>query len=377
MTAGLVGLLFAAAWFVHKPQSPSDLFDSAVVALDAGDSREAERLLRALHRREGFERHCELLHGGLALRSGRLNEALRSFSRVLPEGDLKRPALMWTGEALYGTDQLAVSLSCFTQILEDAPDDEAAIRWAAAIKFDLGAMNDALRHLEHLVELNPNDFAAHRLMGTIYFDFEKWQEAGESLQNAYRSSVGNTIHQKVGCEFARALLKQRKYDQAQNICNELNEDESVLTTKAECAWVSGDREFALDLLERAAKLVPDNHKANLLAGRIHIERGQPQLAVPHLETAIKAKPFDFDAHYHLTIAFRQLKQQELAQKQFAKQESIREFRVRMAELNQQAIENPQDKQVRLELARLCHDIGHTKLARIWEKAARGCIPAEP
>ncbi len=362
----------AGFWFWQSRRPPKELFDLAVDSLNTGDSAYAERVLRELHRAEGFEQHCELLHGGVALKTGHLNEALTSFSRIRPEDDLKLPALMWTGEALYGTDQLAAALGCFNRVIEDSPDDQAAIRWVAAINFDVGAMDDALRHLQRLIDLNPEDFAAHHLMGTIYFDFEKWAEAEDSFRRAYQYSTGQPARQKLGCDFARSLLKQREYSKAAVFCRDLIPDANVLTIQAECAWVAGGIQKATELLIKALAKHPDNHEANLLSGRIYLESGQPEEAIANLEAAIRVNPVDFDAHFLLTTAFRQLGRTEQAEKQFAIQESIREFRVRMAELNDKAIKNPTDRDVRLELSELCRNIGHMKLARVWKKAAQGC-----
>ena len=377
LTASLLIAACAVLWVDHSSPSHNETFVRAVESLNAGDSGPAKHLLRTLQRIEGFEQHCELLHGGIALKAGHPNEALTCFARIRPEGDIEHPALLWTGEALYHTDQLSVSLSCFNRIIEQFPDNQAAIRWIAAINFDLCAMDDALRHLRRLVELNPNDFAAHRLMGTIYFDFEKWNEAADSFRLAYQRSHGHPLRQKLGCELARALLLHREYEEAAAVCTELNVDESVLTIRAECSWIAGDPQDALKLLGQALEIAPASHKANLLSGRIKLESGDPELAIANLKAAIQSDPFDFDAHFILTAAYRQLGQKEQAEKQFATQESVREFRVRMAELNSRAIKNPSDAEVRLELAELCRNIGHIKLARIWEKAAQACSDTAP
>lgn len=372
ITASILVVACAALWVHHSSPSHKETFVRAVESLNAGDSGPAKHLLRALQRIEGFEQHCELLHGGIALKEGRPDEALTCFARIRPEGDIEQPALLWTGEALYRTDQLSVSLDCFRRILEQSPDNQAAIRWIAAINFDLCAMDDALRNLRHLLELNPNDFAAHRLMGTIYFDFEKWNEAADSFRLAYQRSHGHPLHQKLGCELARTLLLQHEYDEAAVVCTELNVDESVLSILAECSWIAGDPQNALKLLSQALEIAPSSHEANLLSGRINLQSGDLELAVTNLKAAIQSDPFDFDAHFLLTAAYRQLGQQEQAEKQFATQETVREFRVKMAELNNRAINNPSDAKVRFELAELCRNFGHIKLARIWKKAALGC-----
>ena len=377
LTASLLIAACAALWVDHSSPSHKETFVRAVESLNAGDSGPANHLLRTLQRIEGFEQHCELLHGGIALKAGHPDEALTCFARIRPEGDIEQPALLWTGEALYRTDRLSVSLGCFNRIIEQYPDNQAAIRWIAAINFDLCAMDDALRHLRRLVELNPNDFAAHRLMGTIYFDFEKWNEAADSFRLAYQRSHEHPLRQKLGCELARALLLQREYDEAVAVCAELNVDESVLAILAECSWIAGDPQNALKLLAQSLEIAPASHETSLLSGRINLESGRPELAVANLEAAIQSDPFDFDAHFLLTTAYRQLGQEEQAERQFATQESMRQFRVRMAELNNLAIKNPSDAEVRLELAELCRNIGHMKLARIWEKAAQGCSNTDP
>ena len=105
--------------------------------------------------------------------------------------------------------------------------------------------------------------------------------------------------------------------------------------------------------------------ALLLKGILQLESNQLDEARKTLEFAITYYPRDDRCRYKLIEVYRELDETELVEKHLKIYEPLREQRRRFSELNIEAIEKPEDVEMRYELGVLAHALDKEKLAVSW------------
>lgn len=366
-------LLGAVGWAVWASRAPSgeERFADAMGALDAQDFARISNEIDALTGLPGFEDHVHVLRGGLFLRTGAPAQALEQFARVRPEGPLRIPLLRLTGEALYLRGNLAESEACFRALAADRPEIVDAHRWLGAIYYDLGNMDAAIRELIQVTQLSPDDYRPYRMLGLIYFDFERYAEAVTAYRDALARVPPTEQRAEIVTKLAQALIQQHEYAAALDLMTKIerNPGATRLALQSECQWNLGRREVAWKRLEQAAALDPALRSVLVLQGRFHLEAGDPDLAEAALRKALDQDPHDFESRFLLANAYRKQGRNGEYQAELARVEASRALRIRLSELNKEAIQRPQDAQVRHDLAALCAELGKDKLAAMWRRAA--------
>lgn len=359
-----------------SPFDPQAKFLEAIQLVENGRMQDAAKIAAKLETIAEFEPHGRLIWGGILLRQGQLQTALDEFGAIQPEGTLRFQALLWTGECLYHLGQLADAAQCFTLLNRDDPENAAAHRWMAAVWFDLGAMDHALASLARLTQLVPEDCAAHRLSGHILYDFEKFKEAQDHYRRALQWCDDDLNRADAGAHLARCLIRLKAFTEALSLCRTLPRTPDVMAAESECLWATGDIAAAKQMLN-GLDLPPGEHReAALLQARIAVQERDAATAARVLEPLIQRDPFDVEALHALAGALQQLQRSAEATEMLERSEAARKLRLRMVELNQQAIERPGDVEVRRELAAVCLKLGKPQLAAVWQRAASGYSPAQ-
>jgi tetratricopeptide (TPR) repeat protein len=91
----------------------------------------------------------------------------------------------------------------------------------------------------------------------------------------------------------------------------------ILLTQATLAYDDRDFPKALDLIDQALRLDPQNARALYYKGLVFLEQKKPDLAVPPLEAARQLRPSDLFIRYQLGIAYFALGQYDRAQPLFS------------------------------------------------------------
>ena len=96
---------------------------------------------------------------------------------------------------------------------------------------------------------------------------------------------------------------------------------------AELCRKAGERDKARGLFETALKYYPDFEEAQVGLSRVLIVSGKPDLALPHLRKAVALNPDDAVCYFHLSQAYRALRnpvEQHKAMAEFQRRQSQRE-----------------------------------------------------
>ena len=360
----------AIVW--HLRERPDERFQQALVALEARDFSRVEAAIKALQGDGEYEPHRRLLQGGYRLRLGNPYGALRDLSAVEPAGELREPAHLLTGEALYQLGRLAEAEQVFLQLERTHPDHPQACRWLAAIYYDLGANHHAIERLERLAKLKPDDFTPHHLLAVMHSDFEQFPQAIQHYQQALRRSPPETVRQELLRGLGRALVRERRYDEALRVLEGGPVDAEVLALRSEASWSLGARDDAWKSLERARAMDARERSVLWIGARMHLDSDRPAEAVPLLRQILEADPHDIESRYHLATAYRQMGRLEDSDRELERRQVSYDLRERLSKLSLRAMDEPRNAELRDELAEVCRQLGKHELAATWQRAAEQC-----
>jgi len=238
-------------------------------------------------------------------------------------------------------------------------------------------MNDALGELDQLIRLRPDDFSPHHLLGQIFLDQERFPEAILHYRQALKSGPPGNRIAEISLDLTRALVRQRSYAEALSVLESLDPDVTALALRAECLLNLGRGTEALAALDQARLNDPHDRRVLLLDARLALDRHEPAAAIAPLQEALAGDPHDYATRYQLAQSLQRLGRNTEYEVEMARMEASRTLSLRLTELNELAIENPDDPGIRDRLAETCRQLGKTDLAGMWQKAAAALRQSNP
>ncbi len=376
IAAGIVAAIAVGGWLAVQ-DNPDDVFRHSLDQLQQGNHDAALQGVKFLDGHPGFESHVALLRGAYQLRRGHAADALLSFEAVEPTGELRLPALEFTGECLFLLDQLPLAAAQFQEMLKDDPHSANAHRWLGQIFYNLGAFDTAISHLQVLITIEPDNYLAHALVGHMAFDFEDFQIAIQHYRKSedlFRAdSIPEPVHQEVLRNLARSLIGQNKYPEALATLDTAQPDHAlVLALKADCHRGLGHDDTARKLLDQALTMDPNQRTAVLLQVDMALDSQQTAAVVKPLQTLLDKDPHDTACRYQLAQAWQRLGQTDKYKQEMARHKASAELKQELTEKNLLANRAPDDAEVRDRLAELCETLGKHDLANMWRQAAAAC-----
>ncbi len=368
--------LLAIAWDLFRPR-PDAVFANSLQALARGDLEDVLQGIESLQGHAGYESHVHLLRGAYLLRRGDPAAALPSFKSVVPEGELRQPALRLTGECLFLLHQLPLAAAQFQELLKDNPTSANSHRWLGQIFYNLGAFDGAMTHLETLLEYEPDNYLAHALIGHMAFDFEDFKVSVEHYRKALAmdrpDSVPANIHQEVLRNLAQSLIGQNSYPEALKILDLADQDHAlVLALKADCHRGLGHHDKAREFLDRSLAIDSDARKAVLLEVALANDRNDTEATIAPLQRLLARDPHDTACRYQLAQAWQRIGKPEEYKREIARHDESRQLKTQLTQLNLEANRDPQNAEVRDRLAAVCEKLGKRDLAIMWRQAAAAC-----
>lgn len=366
--AGLLVAMVATAVIHHwliESRAPRRLFQWGCEAFEAGELDPVVVAADGLRGVPAFEPHVHLLEGMVALRTGRLIEAIQEFGHAKDHPELAGRAYALSGEALYRLRRFRDAERILNQALAIDPQQLHARRYLAMLYCDLGAMTLAEQHLLAVAQAAPTDPRPHRLLGLIHKDYELYQRAVDD----YRQSLARDPHQpddeSIRLELAECLVKLRHFDEALAEIQRCRRSGRRLAIEAECRYGQGDRAEAARLVDEALRLSPRLLDALLLKGSLQLDAGDTAGAIRTLEEARTHHPTAYRVRYKLTQAYQRAGRQEDARREAQATKEYRDLITRFADLHQEAIARPDDLEVRYQLGVTAQRLGRPDLAEAW------------
>ena len=243
-----------------------------------------------------------------------------------------------------------------------------AYQLMASLHFDQGNMQHAIEAAMQVAEINPEDAQIYRFMGMIQQDYEQWEDAKIAYITCLEKDRWADYQEEVLIGLGQICLKLREYGEAKHYLQLVTVTPQVLALRAECDYNLGDPGLALDQLARSLEADPSQRDAVLLTGTIQVQDKQYNEAIATILQGLESHPKDDQLMYKLAEAYRGVGDNENAEKYIAMSDSLRQKRERFSKLNTDAIGEPTNIDMRMELGQLAEEIGKPELAIGWFQA---------
>ena len=353
-------------WYSGRP---AERFRRSMIALQSGSLETVNQEVAELKKYPEYQSHVQFLEGAALLRAGQLDEAIRVFSVEPPFGEMRLATLLLTGESLYRLGRLSEAEALFRDLVAEQPQDPELHRWLATIYYDLGALAEAIEHLIVLVELKPDDYRPLWLLGHLHFDFEYYELAVARFRQALALAPPADQRIEITTKLGRALVRQRDYSEALKVLADVSLTPEILVLQAESYLAVGNRGQAEELLSQAEALDSSYLQLFVLKGRMLLEDGQAELALPLLKKAVGLDPHNYETRYQLSQALQRLGDKDAAEAELSQMKKSKELREKLTKLHFEAFSRPRDPEIRQQLAEVCTQLGKPELAEMWQQAA--------
>ena len=365
-------LIVGFLWWSER--SLSSAFERGLMA---AENKNLEGITAAIEELQGhsqFDSHCHLLRGMSHWQRGEIADALSELGSAVGHPDTTSRALVCSGRIFIESGDHANAVRMLMGALEADPKSVDAHRYLVATYYDVGAMEHVLQHIDKVVELAPEDMRPWRMRGLILKDFERFDEAVPAYEGALQRSPTAHVEREIRSELAECLLQLRKFDEAIEQLNRLEPSADQQAMLAEASLALGKNEQAEKSLARALEMEPQNRRALQLNASLLLEQGEVQRAADLLQTAVARFPMEVDLRSSLMLAYQRLGQTDLANTQQAEMNRIRELQDKFHKLHIRSIQDANDINCRIELARTALQLNKADAATGWYRAALSMDP---
>ncbi|MFP6754031.1 MAG: tetratricopeptide repeat protein [Pirellulaceae bacterium] len=378
-----ISLLVVVSVFVlymggKDPLTPDDRFAMAMQAIRDRNAPVVVTQTRMLDNQEsGYEGKIHVLKGYISLYIDDFDAAGLELQKAIDSEDdeIKAAGFALAGELLHKTNSDDQAVRMLSNAIQIDPTYQNAHRLLGAIYFDLGLMTDAVQHLRQVALLAPDDSTPLRIMGLIHKDYEQYRPAINYYRESLKRDPFQPERENVLVELAESHIKLLQFKNALVTLDLALESPRVLGMKADCLRHGEKNDEAWTFLNRALEMDETQFDALLLKGILQLESKQLEEARKTLELAVNFYPRDYRCRYKLIEVYRELNETELVEKNLGIYVPLRAQRRRFSELNVEALQKPDDVDIRYELGFLADAVGKEKIAISWLKTALKMDPS--
>ncbi len=328
--------------------------------------------LPKLARYSSLREPVELLTLGLNVVERKdLVRAAQGLGRLTENPKLRLRALTMLAEALYVMGHYNASERAYLEVLAASPQNVVAHRGLQALYFDLGAYDRMEVHALQVAKIDATDYRPHRHLGFLRREAETWEAAILDYRESLRRSPHQPTREEVLLEMADCYVHLLKYQEALDTLIEARPSAQKSFLEAQCKYATKKVAEAKKLLDESLKSAPDHAPSLLLRSDIALVDDDVLAARGFLERAVKAAPFDNNAHLKLSTVLLRLDDKEGAKKEAERAKELLDLHLRFSELSNEASHRPKDIAVRKELAVLARQLGREEEAIRWERVVAG------
>ena len=287
-------------------------------------------------------------------RQGKTDEALAAFNRAGEINPRLVGAHLNIAITYFRTKRFGEAEPPLRRALSIEPENRQALGLLALTLFALEKYNEVTELGERILKANATDVTTLEVTGRAYLKLRRYAEAvrlleacsrlnpqnteilmllGEARDNAgdsegalrdFRTALslsGSSPPAELHFAMGYILWKLRQYDEAESafrseITRNPDHPRSIYYL-GNIAVVRGDWKAALPLLERAAAAMPQFFDAHYDFGKALLRIAQAAQAANELQKAIAINAKNSGAHYQLALAYRQMKREDDAQREFS------------------------------------------------------------
>jgi tetratricopeptide (TPR) repeat protein len=326
----------------------------------------------------GHPDHAHLLRGQVYLHRGNLERAILEYNAIRQDQkEVLAEASLVYGLGLLSLGKLVEAERLLLYVLEVHPENVDVHRGLAKIHYERGALAHTLKPLEEWSRLAPEDGEPHRWMGLAYEGLGADTKAGEHYRLALSRKLSPRLRDEATFDFAQLLVRQLEHAEAlatldANTSEALSRSPDVTELRAECLYGLGKTTEAVRILDQLLKDRPDSPRVLMLRAQVHLAAGEAGPAVELLEKAVRLDPQDHASRYQLVQAYEALGRRKEAAEQQRLLKKTEELMKQLSDLSQEANDKPTDSQVRRRLAEVCAKLNKHDLVQKWLRAAAAC-----
>src|SRR5215471_11242742 len=253
-------------------------------------------------------------------RTNRFREAeipLRRAVAIEPDNTQALELLVLT---LFALEQYQGVAEFGEQLLKRNASDAATLEVTGRAYLKLRRYAEAVRALEACSKLNPKNPEILMLLGEARDNAGDSEGAVSDFKRAI-ITAGSAPPADLHFALGYVLWKLRQYDEAESafrreLARDPNHPRSTYYL-GNIALTRGDWKSALPFLDKAAAAMPQSFDAHYDFGKALLRDGQTAQATTELQKAIMIDAKNSGAHYQLALAYRQLKREGDAQREFS------------------------------------------------------------
>ena len=355
----------------HDRQELAQQFEAALQELRRGPAQtELSPLLERLeHDRASRDEH-RLLAGADRLRKGDFDAALLFLGSIEPRGDRRLAHQLWLGEALYQAGRLPEADALFARLVSDFPNEADVHRWVATILYDSGQLNPAMAALDRASQLAPDDFLPHRLMALTYVqDFRQYDDAIRHYRLALERVPPDEVRDELRRELAQCLVFQKEFAEALELVRQIPEGPRQQLVQIEALRGLGETDAAQGAWNHLQQSAPQLEGVALLGAMLDLDQGRGAEARQRLQKVLARDPHNLVARNLLIRAWQMLGETDRAKGEAERLTNSKTLHDRHDQLATQALAEPDNRPLRLELANLCEQLGRLADAARWRRSA--------
>lgn len=350
--------------------------------IDAANIEQLEKELAALKANPRNEPYAAFVSGMSLMRIGEYQKALEFFGSARQIPELEPQTLIISAEALARLGNLTDAVALLQRALTLNPNLIDAHRWLASIYYDQGLDDLTVMHLTKVAELDSRDYRPDRQMGLMCLQFQDYEGAVAHYQEALRRNPVPLIEAEILQELAQAQVKLNQFEAAletldNDLVKAITEPEYVQLvkgTRADAYFQSGNLEEALKLANEVLTNAPNNVPAAIVKGTILLQQDKAAEAVRVLEDATRYDPYSYEAHFQLALAYQRAGQTQIAADTNARAQQLKTLREQFSEMHSVANREPNNVQIRLDLATMARQLGMPRMAVNWYKSVLALEP---
>ncbi|MCU0959962.1 MAG: tetratricopeptide repeat protein [Pirellulaceae bacterium] len=219
-------------------------------------------------------------------------------------------------------------------------------------------------------ETLPQDPQPHFLRAYLFKGVDRNAEAEQHYRLGLAMDPDQTTMRR---RLAEILIDTNQLEQAESELarcqRESPDDPQIYYALARSAFQRGAHDAAVRQLEETLRRAPDHVEARRLRGQIRLADGQPADALPDLEAAAAQRPYDTLTREALGRTLLALNRPQEAQ---AHLDYVREATQQLDRVNRllrEAVERPDDAEVRFQIGSILFQYGAPDDAARWTRAA--------
>jgi tetratricopeptide (TPR) repeat protein len=350
------------------------LVEEGWAAYQAQDTETLQTVMTAAIKRDKRSVEVRFLRGLYLIRSGSPQASLVPLRDAARAESLRPRAAIAAAQAYYDLGQFQAVQQVLNDVLQQQPDNIDAHRLLAALYYDLGVNPRAIHHLETVSQLDLQDPRPHRLIGLMRKDFQDYSAAVEAYQAALARHPKPALAAEIRLELAESLISQREYAAALTTLAADDQSPDALTVRLQCLDSLGRREEAASIVTAAIALTEPPATLCLALGDFYESGGKQSEAIAAYEQAAKIDPLDFIPRYKLSSAYARAGREADARRELEAMQENRARYDKLHELQNQAMEQTEDADLRYRIGEAAAALGRQELAQAWYRAALGLDP---